>query len=377
MLLTSSAAQNIIGPGPTDLITEKSMSYSLESFNSSSYYATGRNVDEVMLNDPGVELIAQYYKEKYSANITIIPTLDLKVGIPLDHLTRIKDHIALARKQPGEYRVAFIVGITHSTPIIYMKENNKEAVLIAGTKGAKLSDKDLAALQVSPEVPIYMVQNPRQTDFVSCHTDAVIFGKDATGKNSEQHYLVPNLLSRLEARSINAEHYKIAMLPDELLKTSQLPAFVKEHKEQEDIQVHQHKNKPETLNAFRARYTKPVFINEKKDEIMFQGKFQTSNDFLEKYRGDDNFTEKNFNNYLREKGLKFIDIIEIQFYVNELEKAAGQKLTSVERENFVVGAKEAFKSNTDLDNPRLHTWAIQFLNDRLTSATSLKCASNQ
>ena len=104
-----------------------------------------------------------------------------------------------------------------------------------------------------------MVDDARQFDLFSCYTDALVLAclvtwiHPATGE-----YQLANLIALLEVdeRMKNGDGYNIVLLPDELLKTSQLETFTSAHRQFSNRIVHF--SKQETLEKFNERYKRTL-----------------------------------------------------------------------------------------------------------------------
>lgn len=89
---------------------------------------------------------------------------------------------------------------------------------------------------------------------------------------------------------------------------------------------------------------------------------------LERFNSKD--SPKIVNGYLRQKGIKYSEIIEIQFYVNQIEKELKAKgvndnVISKTKQEFVKIAKQMLKKQR-LEQPvtqSLYELANQYLND--------------
>lgn len=241
------------------------------------------------LTHSGMELIIQYLNEKYNANIQ-------QSDIPFYFLQDVEKYIDIlnnkiseARKNEVDFRFAWLPGTTHAVFIAYIKEGKEEAIFYSDSVGTEKKIPNFSQkLAELTGVPVYASLEGRQADPYSCYVDALVFGRDVTGYNiNTGNYRIPNLLSVLKDRveqKLGHNSFEVK-LPNELLKTSQLSKFTDFHTEEkgEDKLIH----KAETLTLFRERYSKKALINDH---------------------------EKIVSTYLAEKGMKYVDIIEIQFY---------------------------------------------------------------
>ncbi|MHB1949719.1 MAG: hypothetical protein ACYCQI_16595, partial [Gammaproteobacteria bacterium] len=232
----------------------------------------------------GRELIAQYYAQKYQTNIEFPHTYYEEHHLKSFHditdlVLDIKNHLLKARKHSGDYRLAFYIGAnkSHATPIIYIKEAGKEGILYADSNG--VNEWVVTQMQQNSGIRVFAIKDTRQADFYSCYTDALVFARDTTAIDPKTgKFRIPNLLQRLEDRSVEEKGYYTTKLPDELLKTAQITEFVESHRQAIPTRAH----KDEDLTQFRSRYTAEA-------SILTHGKVVT----------------KPISTYLRLKGIKF------------------------------------------------------------------------
>ncbi len=258
----------------------------------------------VLLRDKGMQLIAQFYREKYDVNVI----MDNNIYCQGQNFMEL---VKKGRAEKGDYRCAYIlIGLRHATPVFYLKSGNSEGFFIPDSVGRthehnygqvrKIISELL--LEHFPEIPIFVTEEIRQADLISCYTDALVFVRDVTAKKENAYFKSAHLVGQLESRA--TEHVadvstgfsekkitlKKAFLPDELLKTAQISAFVEDNKSKEKNPSIIHVLKDgtqENLAQFRERYSKT------KDG-------------------------KTYNGYLRNKGLKYSQIIIQQYYKNQL-----------------------------------------------------------
>lgn len=270
--------------------------------------AKRKSLNGVVLLKPGVELIIQYYHEKYQTNIVISPDSSFLNSFPIE---------LCENDGKGDYRQAFIIEMDNKmdrvVPLIYIRENAEEAFLYAdGIFGTDSSPKKLAE---NSDIPVYAVSKHRISDAISGYMDALVFARDTTAMDIETgNYRIPGLLAQLKKRAKKIEvNYFQAKLPDELLKTAQLEGFVEYHQENTEKIIYQN----ETLAQFRERYM----------------------DYNITFFRENSKAKCNLPGYLRKKGLKLRDIIEMQFYRNQLQDCFPELWTVDIREQFIAEAK--------------------------------------
>lgn len=307
-------------------------SSSLAPFNPSQYYVVGtdqkisdeKNNLQVIPLQKGRELVEQYYAKKYRTNISF-PRDNSSYVDTTSFVFDINKYLTKAREKKEDHRQAFLLGAeaTHAIPIIYVREDGKEAILYADSKG--INEWNIQQI-TDTGLKVYAIKEPRQSDSYSCYSDALVFGRDTTAKNKDGSYKIPTLLSALKSSEKKEKNYYSTKLPDELLKTSQIKEFTDYHTERSDRKIH----KNETIDQFRKRYTENAEV-----------KSHTKNE------------RKNISTYLRKKGIKYADIIEIQFYINELSREAGTLWSDEIRKNFIDQAKnELLKQQLSSENQR-------------------------
>lgn len=303
-------------------------------FNYSSYFdvsslfgSTIGNVPYVKLNNNGIKLVGEYYSNKYGMEkLTLSPDIYSFINT----INSKKEELM----KDGEIRLPFVIGSTvpirskdtsseskHSTPAVYVKKGNIEAILIFDSR---ISPFDAKLIADRTGKQVYTVDMQRQSDLYSCHSDALIFLRELTGIDQQGNYLIPDLLEKMNPKDPN-KNPAIVKLMDRLLITAQLPEFLDSQKEGKDF-IHTYQGKPETINDFLKRYP----------EVHFDGKkIQPAS------------------SYLRKKGLKYANLIEIQYYLNQLQEILKEKFTNELRNNFIKDAKIELKSQGEVNYENL------------------------
>lgn len=265
----------------------------------------------------GANLVAEYYKYKYNAKITLKSFEDLpKTQYPqVDYLRKI---ITERLEENSNVQELFQFYLEknkfniHSEAVIYLRRGKQQALVFADSSGSKNdivgSKKYAYMLAKEFRIPCYLIEEPRQVDWYSCHTDSLVWGRIVSA-NKDGKYLLPDLLDFLEKNSTEMDGiFIVKKLPDELLMTSQLSAFKNKYKTAENKIVH----KTENLEKFMERYPRPRF------------------------------------SYLRVKGIKFENIMRIQFYANELQEELQDLWTEKVKAAYYKKAKDYFKKPSDL-----------------------------
>lgn len=316
----------------------------------------GRMLPAVKLKPMGTKLIVEYYQEKYKADIAIsyldsIRNLtDEKVDETLfkkryDELLKdIKSNTA------SEYRKAILIGSAgkHALSLIYLRENQQEVILLSDSF-YNIADTVAGLVKKIPladsKIKFYCTAKRRQRDEFSCYADTLVMARDATAKDEKGNYRVPHLVATLIARSDTQgkKQFDYTRLPDVFLKTSQYPEHVAYHRENFMKTIHTRmvdgKAINETVNDYRGRY-------DDKDVVRRNFEKQSAEP-----------------GYLRKKGLKFANIIEIQFYINQLKERLKTHWNDTLRNEFIKTAKEVLTKQGDATSDRagLRDFAEEFL----------------
>jgi Ankyrin repeats (3 copies) len=268
--------------------------------------------------DAGKSLLKEYYAHKYSAQITLLLAEDTSVE---KRLQEVGEYITQSRaSQKAPARHAFIIQHSkHAIVIAYLKEHDQEGILYADSLGETKSY--VTELQKLTGIPIYSVKDARQSSGYGCFTDAFVFARDITGKDpSLGAYRISDLLFQLKERADQQAdgHYHIK-LPNLLLKTAEIPAFVLHHQHIDHLNTPIHKLM--TLPEFRDRYTDKAAVIRRSNEPV----------------------TKDMASYMRVKGNNYAKLIQIQYYLNEIKKDAGPSEEA--RRLFVKCAKTVLRDH--------------------------------
>lgn len=273
----------------------------------------------------GFQLVVQYLNQKYATEITRAEVDIYWLPHVENNIHLLNEKIAEARKTQSDYRFAWIPGTAHVVNFVYIREKGEEALFYSDSnRNPDATIPDFAQkLSKFTGLPVYTTLGNRQADLRSCFTDSLAFSRDITRRDKMTgEYLIPNFLSVLKqrAKKLGESSFEVK-LPDALLKTSQISKFLDAHKESSHHVIH----KNETLKLFRARYSKETVVNGQKKMVA---------------------------TYLIEKGYKYRDIMQIQFYLNKIPY-----LSETQKKAFVKEAKTLLKSPSQPNG--LHEYAIQ------------------
>jgi Ankyrin repeats (3 copies)/Ankyrin repeat len=299
---------------------------SITRFKSQDFYVTTDDPKilspeyrlKTTFTDAGKSLLKEYYAHKYSAQITLLLAEDTSVE---KRLQEVGEYITQSRaSQTAPARHAFIIQHSkHAIIIAYLKEHDQEGILYADSLGETKSY--VTELQKLTGIPIYSVKDARQSSGYGCFTDAFVFARDITGKDpSLGAYRISDLLFQLKERADQQAdgHYHIK-LPNLLLKTAEIPAFVLHHQHIDHLNTPIHKLM--TLPEFRDRYTDKAAVIRRSNEPV----------------------TKDMASYMRVKGNNYAKLIQIQYYLNEIKKDAGPSEEA--RRLFVKCAKTVLRDH--------------------------------
>lgn len=300
----------------------------LKKFNATDYFQrdkTHNGIPYVLLNSKGMEIVAKYYNLKYGvpAYTTVSSTDELVEAIRSPEVKKIMKGERDARLL---FRVTFLMdhesGRVHSTPVLYIKENNQLGLMYFDSIGL---DAEYLALLVSKRINVYQVKDwrpedsPRkhynsQRDHFSCHTGALVYFREFTGIDNGQ-YRMPGLLASIHenATLIEKNLYEVC-LPANLLITVQDKRFFEIQQPVGSAVVHKKTDgSQETLTEFLKRYPETADFGEEKKQHQ--------------------------SGYARKKGLKYAHIIEIQFYLDQLEEHLKERFIPELAHQFIASAK--------------------------------------
>lgn len=307
----------------------------LQKFNSKEYYGQTdayrdekcpkKVVKSIFLFPKGMaaELVAQYYREKYGVDIAFFYDRELLIKF-------------LETFHPKEdTRKAFVLiegdEEPHANLIIYLREKGEEGLLFANSQGTSRPNIEYWGPRFKK--PIYFVTEQRQLDYVACVADALVFSRDATGIDpATKNYIEPDLLRKLKLRAeeiIEGSGIYQVKLPNGLLKTSQDDSFVEIHRQPEDEKKADDKSSRFPITEFRKTH---------RDEgtyIVYGRRGRVS-------------TLVNPSNYLRTQGFELANIVQIQFYVNQLAALLKKEWTEPVRKQFIENAETVLPEQPDL-----------------------------
>lgn len=297
-----------------------SASMHILKFNPEEYFhvcddkrALNEDKSYVKLKQKGIQLIIQYYRDKYG----FFPIQSEDIREMINYINN--DAFRKAARELDEYRVAFLYTskngqYEHSLPFVYIQERGKETLFFADSLGGI---NEAVKVAIETGIPTIAINNARQNDYYSCHTDAIIFLKNIIEFDlTNNRYMIQNLLTKLESRIYTVINgISISLLPDELLTTVQLAEFLDANKGSSSNIVHRNiKNKTEeTLSIFLNRHPEIMQLKSNNDPIISR--------------------------YLRDKGFKYANIIEIQFYLNQLYEALNSIWSFDIHSQFILEAK--------------------------------------
>jgi len=333
----------------------KNREIKLEKFERKYYYKAGVDLDindnkpKAKLTQKGIDLVSQYYSYKYQ-----MPPL-IKTFSGDELIEKIKsEEFSNIRNSPDDVRISLIMTGCHSIPVVYIKQGGKEYLLILDSLGYTGIEQTVA--EALPDITCYAMPPKaiRQRDFYSCHSEAQVILRELTGKDETGNFLIPDILNKIEKHEIKVNkqaefpnNLHVIKLFDSLLMTVQNPAFKEAHEEE---------------------------FKSKEAIRRYKGGHENIQKFFDKYPAEEmsNSARKpNVSSYSREKGLKFTQIIEIQFYLNQLQSNLGNKFTKEIKDDFISAAKKEVKqygkiaSLSEKQNNALYDLAQKTLSENL------------
>lgn len=329
----------------------------MKAFDPKLYYKTKKirainHINQVIIpTESGLALILQYLEVKYRCNIhrprtSLCDWLDKPQDLVTLQIPSVFDSLFLKiRSTKDDVRHAYILDSSgHAIFLAYVKEKNEEYLLLSDSSG---SSREIAeTIANKNQIKIFITEDARQADGAStCLLDALVFSRDITRINPDNSYYIPNLTFLLKQREQKiTDNVSAVLLPNQLLKTSQRTTFFSTHLDVTKSAQYIHKK--ETINSFRSRYSQMCI----------------------RYPGDKN---KAYAIYLYEKSIKYQLIMEIQFYLNELEKMLHYKLPNERRLRFIASEKIRILSSLPFS---YDTWILKEQNEAIqTTLESQNC----
>ncbi|MBC7381194.1 MAG: hypothetical protein H7346_27665, partial [Burkholderiaceae bacterium] len=256
----------------------------------------------IALAPKGRVLLANYYKRKYLADISLKGARSVEVAGDLTHL------IASGRQQPGNVRCAHYFGAGHATALVYIREGGEEALLSFDSveRGSVAYAEMLAAAcadlaRDGTPIPVFQHARSIQSDTHSCWIYAMKAATTLTGHQRDDHgnhggFLVPDLIARLKARSVEAPDAPgvfLAWALPELVKMAQSEKAVLKHAGDE-LNLQLMGSKPGvTLQTHLEKYTYDL-------------------------KDDEEQAPHQMMDYMRQKGERLAEIIEIESFNQQI-----------------------------------------------------------
>jgi hypothetical protein len=293
----------------------------------------------IQINPKGEHLLAKYFRRKYQANI-VFPERKVAYG----NIERIatsefpayaKEFLLELGKTNGDVRCLFYPGGTHVIPFVYLKQGDREVVLVADSKGGKSGHAALLAEQLKGTgIEVLNVAETRQRAMLGCRVDAMKFAVSLTGHRPDGEYLLPNILGALldHASEPNDEGVRSVSLPAELLRTAQISQFVEANlkNDDKDRPLLDDPNKQRTFAEFREQYTKTFTQATEAQPDLTLAEARPKLD------------------YLRQKAWRSAEIIQIEHFNEQLEKILGAKMWAPERQQeFATRMKQGTRPTQD------------------------------
>lgn len=285
-------------------------------------------------------LMTEYYSDKYQAKIELVSK-----GEEEEYLKYFQGiHKENQEREFARQASVLNFGKYHSKPLIYIKEKDKVAFLYLNSLGIKFDEYEgtnafFKKLSEATGAMIFSYREGWQADSHSCHVASLVSAAKATGIDPETgEYLIQHhhFISTLEERSTVSEgiYFRETRLPPELQFLIQYPDSFEHHKGDDKY------TEKQTKNRYEKYSTQPNHLLRKTP----------------------------YYHYLETKSLKLANLIEIQFYINQLKQHYPQ-WTPDRRKDFIKQAKKILATQgyvtCNKDRPGLYEFANKFLSDAL------------
>jgi hypothetical protein len=292
----------------------------------------------IQINPKGQQLLARYFGRKYQTNIVFPERKEANGYVEKIAVSqfpyRAKEFLLELRKTNGDVRCLFYPEGTHVIPFVYLKQGDREVVLVADSKGGKSGHAEALAEQLKGSgIEVLSVAQTRQRDMYSCYADSMKFAVSLTGHRPDGEYLLPNLLDVLlnHASEPNEKGVRLVSLPAELLRTAQISKFVEANLENDDedrplLDDPKHR----TFAGVREQYTETFTQATEAQPDLTLAEARPKLD------------------YLRQKGWRYAEIIQIEHFNEQLEKILGAKTWTPERQQeFAAQMKQGTRPDQD------------------------------
>ncbi|MRD49313.1 hypothetical protein GHT07_18720 [Caenimonas koreensis DSM 17982] len=200
----------------------------------------------VQLEATGRQLLAAYFNRKYGCSITVLNT-----GDPMRVATELVGLIEQARSVRGDTRRALCFGDIHGASVVYIREGDEEAILLADSvprvaappelHATHLPSALLKAITALPAPPeVYVQSQGLQSDSHSCFTFAMKAAVTLTRRTPEQfgeprEYLIAELIDELR-RDFDPKVFS-SSTPVRMLPVPSVPEIAKMFQGPADRQV--------------------------------------------------------------------------------------------------------------------------------------------
>lgn len=327
----------------------------LTPFYPSNYYyiaATGyqgKDIENVIVLEPnGIELALKYYANRYQADIQY-----LKNNISVKEFLS-ESFAPDMRGTTGSFRKVFILQqytwggrAEHAIPVVYIKEAGKQALLFANSLPSLYSEESAGIVEWARENPglqVYMLEDDRLEILASDGVDAVLFAEEIIARKAdEKGYRLEDLLSKLATRATVSSDSSVfyTLLPDELCKLGQVPVFVDKHSEKMGRRLYQGGTLEQILEPYSYKNTS---VRKSEEKLEPQ---ETRKDVLA---------------YTIKRSRDLADLIEIQFYRDQLKKSQDLVWTDKIETEFIRKALAILGRQKVLDGrkSRLLDFATEF-----------------
>lgn len=320
------------------------------------------------LQAPHLQLLADYYRRECGANI-VIPGGDAGAFLAKGEFTLdIERYLAPLKAEPGDVRCAFLVTVNespeHTVPVIFIKENGKQAILIADSLGnqspCELS-KEIATVLRGQDIDVYRSDEIMQRSPWGCKAHSVkvavaMTRREMLDDGTMGDYSMPSVCSEMKEWLTDAAEEegpldgsaRAVNLPAELAMLSERTAAIKAQVGERDSE--------ERNRVLRDDKKKRTF-NEKYDA--YSPKFALVT--LATAELDQRPAAHHHADYLRQKGLHYSKIEQIEFYNQQLKDILGPDWDARQQSAFAKLLKKEMRPNGSSSLPAAEAEAGEIL----------------
>lgn len=299
----------------------------------------------------GVEALCQHYSEKYGIQLQCIDCRNV-----FDPLTDVYSYFFHLQQNPSIFQLnegerkglIFSHGQNHAVPVVICKEHGIQSMIVLDSSVGNSIRGYFRMAALFPTFNFYINQGTRQSDGLSCITDAVCILKEALQ--------IHELVSLVESKQMSAHsafqpsrfltlpkpaNFNVFSMPEKLLLTAQVSAYLI----QADADMSVPLRGGESLEHYREKF--------KMEAVLLK---------------DEERNRVSINGYLFVKSLEHRNILDyLQEQQDELEQHLAQEITTIFRETapspykiMLSPSRIGFTHIVDAGTPREHGENYEF-----------------